>query len=290
MAITGSGTSADPYIVTTYGELVQAASRESKYIEFPKEPGTINIEDEYGKTEPPQLVIRNGVHINGNGWEIHGLWGEHHNCISRIGTGGSYMNNLTFSSFHSQSNYFLYCSDNYPQFQISGCIFSGICEKDFMYLTVYSGSPNISYCSITINFPSLNYSRFICSNNIDENKSMELSNCNIKLKSAGGLRLFEFTSPYGRYKSSIRNCCFDLTSDNCRIFNGSASNTIVSSCIFIGDSQSAINIGNGTPQTVNVFDEEAFPNAVGSTKFVGVPHDKIGDAAYLSNLGFPIGV
>lgn len=292
--MTGSGTAASPYIVSTYGELVQAAALRDKYIEFPKEPGTINIEDEYGKTEPPALIMASGVRINGNGWGIHGLWGKTHTCIytsAPYWQNYSYMTNLIFDSFHSQGDYFLNAGTWVP-IQIQDCVFSGKCEKNFMRLhSIYYSSERNEYIrssSMTIDFTSLTSPHFLdIAQDRDENRVL-FSDCNMKLRSVGELTLFNFTNTYN--KTDIQNCTFYLSSDSCKIFNTSSSGTIVSSCTFVGSSQSAIDIGNGTPQTVNVFDEEAFPNAVSSIKFVGVPHDKIGDAAYLSSIGLPIGV
>lgn len=279
--MTGSGTSANPYVVTTWGELVQAANA-GTYIEFPKEPGTINIEEEYGKNEPPELVIWRGAHINGNGWKIHGLWAKTHSAInmrSPYDNAGAYtLQNLDFSSFHFQNQYFI-DSDSYTNiFNISNCTFSGICEGDF--INFQSTRPNVSGCTIVIQLCSVGNPSLFRNNYMNTS----FSDCIIKVQSSNGVKIFDKKSSV---QAKIRSCLFDL-SGSVQIFSDTT-NTTVSGCIFIGNSLSAINIGNGTPQTVNVFDEEAFPNAVGSTKFVGVPHDKIGDAAYLSSLGLPIG-
>lgn len=299
MAITGSGTSANPYIVTSWGELVQAASNSDKYIEFPKEPGTINIEEEYGKNEPPELEIYSGAHINGNDWTIHGLWGKTHNCISNrysYQKYKSYIKNLNFGSFHSQGNWFMDNGSNgYTAVCIENCTFWGKCEKNFMHLATRSnnaGSAENGYiknCSMTIDFTSLSDSCFLRLYTNGTNESITVSDVIAKLTSVGKLYISEFGAA-GRNRATVQNCLFDVTANNYEIFNESSNDTIMSSCMFIGGSQSAIDIGNGTPQTVNVFDAEAFPNAVSSIKFVGVPHDKIGDAAYLSSIGLPIGV
>lgn len=299
MAITGSGTSSDPYIVTTWGELVQAAKQDGKYIEFPREPGTINIEEEYGKNEPPELEIRSGAHINGNGWTIHGLWSKTHDCISNryaYKNYFSYIKNLNFGSFHSQGDWFMSNGTNgYTAVCIENCTFGGICEKNFMRLAstndVASQPMNgyIKKCAMTIDFTSLSDSCFLQLYHDAPRGSVIVSDVTTKLTSAGKLYISEF-GVVGRNKATIQNCLFGVTANNCEIFSESSSDTQISGCIFTGDSQSALDIGTGTPQTVNVFDEEGFPNAVESINFVGVPRDKIGDAAYLSNLGLSIGV
>lgn len=295
----GSGTSADPYIVSTYGELVQAAKQAGKYIEFPKEPGTINIEDEYGKTEPPELEIYSGANINGNGWTIYGLWGKTHSCISNryvYKNYFSYIRNLNFGSFHSQGNWFMSNGTNgYTAVCIENCTFWGMCEKNFMHLAsiVDNGHVEkngyIKNCSMTIDFTSLSSPIFLQVQNSWGTNTPTLSDCIMKLRSVGEITLLNFGNANNN-GIDIQNCRFDLTADNCKIFNASSSDTIVSGCVFTGGSQSAIDIGNGTPQTVNVFNAEVFPNAVESIKFVGVPHADIGNAAYLSKSGLSIGV
>jgi uncharacterized Zn finger protein len=54
MAVTGTGTQADPYVVTTYGELVEKAKTSGVYIELAND---INIADEYPNENMPQLEI-----------------------------------------------------------------------------------------------------------------------------------------------------------------------------------------------------------------------------------------
>ena len=44
MAVTGTGTQADPYVVTTYAELVEKAAESGKYVKIGND---INITDEY---------------------------------------------------------------------------------------------------------------------------------------------------------------------------------------------------------------------------------------------------
>lgn len=297
--MTGSGTSTDPYIVSTWGELVQAVKTAGMYVEFPKEPGTINIEEEYGKNEPPELEIYSGANINGNGWTIHGLWGKTHNCISNrysYKNYFSYIKNLNFGSFHSQGNWFMSNGTNgYTAVRIANCTFWGKCEKNFMHLaSVVDNAWNamngyIKNCSATIDFTSLSDPCFLQLHNHNAVDSITVSDVITKLTSVSKLSISKI-GVVGSNKATIQNCLFDVTANNCEIFNESSSDTKISGCIFIGNSQSAIDVGNGTPQTVNVFDEEGFPNAVESINFVGVPRADIGNAAYLSSLGLSIGV
>ena len=68
MAITGSGTSADPYKPTTWSEFLQCTTTDGKYTELPEGGGTFDMEDYYTGGEVHNIPLRG--FINGNGWVI----------------------------------------------------------------------------------------------------------------------------------------------------------------------------------------------------------------------------
>ena len=58
MSITGTGTQADPYIITTYAELVEKAAESGVYI---KVGNDINITKEYPEGNMPTLTINSPI-------------------------------------------------------------------------------------------------------------------------------------------------------------------------------------------------------------------------------------
>lgn len=68
MAITGSGTSADPYKPTTWSEFLQCTTTDGKYTELPEGGGVFDMRDYYADGEIHNIPLRG--FINGNGWVI----------------------------------------------------------------------------------------------------------------------------------------------------------------------------------------------------------------------------
>ena len=58
MSITGTGTQADPYVVTTYAELVEKAAESGVYI---KVGNDINITSEYPEGNMPTLTLNSPI-------------------------------------------------------------------------------------------------------------------------------------------------------------------------------------------------------------------------------------
>lgn len=68
MAITGSGTSVDPYKPTTWEEFLQCTTADNTYTELPEGGGTFDMTDYYTDGEVHNIPLRG--FINGNGWVI----------------------------------------------------------------------------------------------------------------------------------------------------------------------------------------------------------------------------
>ena len=68
MAITGSGTSADPYKPTTWEEFLQCTASDNNYTELPEGGGVFDMRDYYTDGEVNNISLRG--YINGNGWVI----------------------------------------------------------------------------------------------------------------------------------------------------------------------------------------------------------------------------
>lgn len=271
-------------IVSTWAELVKSVKTEFASIAFPEEPGTINIEAEYGNSEPPMLSIARGVTIDGKGWNIHGLWAKTHSMISINppwdNSNAVTIKNLDLSSFHCQSDCFLTRSGYNISINLNGCRFSGICEGDF----IRTVSPNASSCTMDIKFTSVDNPCFYRGTDNYAEKP-RFSDCVIKTRGAGRLTIFNRQSSKN---VTVQSCRLDLSAGDIQLFSETA-NTTLTGCILTGGSQSAIEIGN-TSGAVNVFDRDAFPNAVESPNFIGARETDIKDPAYLSELGFSIGV
>lgn len=291
--ITGNGTPDSPYVVTTYSELVGKAKEPGVYIELVE---NINIEDEFGRDEPPMLTIGNNVTIDGTGCKLHGLWSRTHSAIG-FGVGvssRSTLKNFSFESFYSSGYSFMTdVNIRYGVADIDNCVFSGVCESSF--LEIYSARSgenpvfNLRNSSITVRFASADDPVFITmesANNVGN--LINMSHCIAGLTSSGGLTLFNQTWGYGDDKN-IWNCFFKLSAaKKIRLYPSSYKYFSMSGCMFTGENQIGLDPGNATLSGVNVFNRDAFPDTSESSKFMGASAAEIVDPEYLRSIGFPI--
>lgn len=109
--MTGTGTSADPYIPDNWGELVSCAKTSgASYISLP-EGGEWDMNEQY-PTGAPTLEMH-GCHIDGNGFIIKNLYNTD-TMIRAYGMGDtSYMKNLIFQNVYSNGKYLIDYQNNY---------------------------------------------------------------------------------------------------------------------------------------------------------------------------------
>lgn len=111
MAITGSGTSFDPYIPTTWTEFLQCTTTDGIYTKLPDGGGEFNMLDYYPNGEVHNIPLRG--FINGNGWKIKnakvtntsGSAGYYGFILTgRNGDGGGCLSNMDFINFEVNAN------------------------------------------------------------------------------------------------------------------------------------------------------------------------------------------
>jgi hypothetical protein len=132
MAITGTGTQADPFAVTTYAELVEKAAESGVYI---KVGNDINITDEYPDGDMPPLVVKSiidgdnktitnwyAMYINDSGKNVINVYNT--GVIKNLNLKNVYAMLYSSCGFvaNADSNDDTYCFENC---NISGVILSG---------------------------------------------------------------------------------------------------------------------------------------------------------------------
>lgn len=70
--MTGTGTQTDPYIVDNWDDFITATSESGAYVAFPEGGGVIDVDKVYPLGVPK--ITMNCTQIDGNGWEIRGLY------------------------------------------------------------------------------------------------------------------------------------------------------------------------------------------------------------------------
>lgn len=161
----GTGTSSDPYIVTTYTDLIaKIANPDSLSEVFIKIGADINITEEYPFGDMPVMDLHNHkTNIDGDGHEITNWYyignSDMITCANDR-TKETNIKNLRFTNIvfkpNSSSKVFLkadsVASNNYDQPAFENCEFVGISYANFMQWSMYGDFKAFRQCSFNIFF------------------------------------------------------------------------------------------------------------------------------------------
>lgn len=303
MAITGTGTQADPFVVTTYSELVSKITNPDSLSEcYIKVGNDIDIAEEYPFGDMPVLDFGNNVFLDGDGKTITNWYytGTETYVIKISGKTSkpSWMKNLHLANIVSKSSgsnaKFLYVdgeSSAVTQLCIENCTFVGIFFTLVMQIT--SGSSNtIALRSCAFNVLMKSSNKF----NRTSNSCLGFESCNIRIVS-------ESNTPSSLLSSSNmgypHNCYFDIS-----IPNGSGasspevSDSYFDNCVIkittpLGSTSSSkakfgISSSNYNVSIINTSDATGVePN--NSIQIKEVTNQNWHDIAYLQSIGFSAG-
>ena len=271
MAITGTGTSADPYVVTTWDELVAKASETGKYVKLGND---IDMNTEYPEGLETGFQIK-CVEVDGDGKDIKNLYIKSGYFINNYGQGNVWKNTNFLNMVLGDGNnatYLYYDSGNFMNYlqTFYCCKFSG---------RLNGTSNNLSYLTRT---------------------SLVLNRCSINLVMNARAAITYYGSDF-RY-CKMQCCNVNLKGDtsqnqNMLLINsyvkGSLPNATISTTLF-----------NGTKSVYSVLDIEAAEYTGSSgTNLVLANSDKcstisqyltsvttaqLTNATYLDSIGFPI--
>ncbi|MBP5378331.1 MAG: hypothetical protein J6Y64_02180 [Ruminococcus sp.] len=269
MAISGSGdTPQDPYIVTTYDELVTAAAQSGKYVKIDND---INITDEYPDGDFSTLSVR--ADVDGNNKKISNWYRTNGNSGIYFDGGASQIRNLTIANIYNTSAaQFIDFHGGNSNYHFVNCKFHGVLYRPFFQaVDSYGSTYNFDKCSFYIN------SKYGGGAFVENNWSyIGMRDCNVKVIGTashifGTSRTtfidscyFETTMPPGVY-DKFTNCVLDITTDTSFTANGSSGNAL------------------------NIINSDHAPNATAGTGFALVDDEHWLDVAYLNRIGFNAG-
>lgn len=266
MAITGTGTQADPYIVDTWPDFVAAVGTSGAYVEVV--PGAVWDANDIAPEGMPTVNV-NAVHIDGKGLEIKNARIDRNffDCLSTT-TAGVTVENISLTNFIASSPV-IYKRGNYSLY-FKNLILSG---KQTSGNTIYHYAGNSVYLNSNADRG--------CGFFIDYNNENDMY-----LMSDGN-------------NVSFRDCIFNL---NGKVFLGTSSNSFrAENCYIFGEIKECHFNGNSSKNILNAYAEVI---AGGGTNVAIINADKcnnvttgtavtdaqLKDANYLNNINFPIGV
>lgn len=274
MAITGSGTLSEPYVVDTYQEFMSTATNgeSSIYLNI-RQPNQVWDMNVLAPDGTPTLSSNKRIHINGNGVTILNAYITSY-LINLWGT--AYLDNFNVENFvMSGSNAHMFGNETYNNTSyVRGCRFSGLLMK----------GANFSHAADKVNYTTYN----------GKGNSFNL-------------KLLDTSKWYGTYaeyhyhsdiyidtSSTSNDSVYWHTVDNSRI-RGVVDNGSKIRCSNLTNSVFDVDL-YGTSSVTNTQSN----CAVNQDKlFSGSTHNfsqsslcttqQLGDASYLASIGFPIG-
>lgn len=270
----GSGTQDDPWIVTTYDELVGAAdSGDGKYI---KVNNDIDIADTYPNGDMPRLVISSRV--DGNNKTISNWYKTTSaDSVIYINEYGQITNLALNNIYHSLgANYFLSISENsISDYHVKNCSFKGVLTKKFASLS-YTTDENFYGCS----FKLQSSNSFMYGAGMMNNDNIGIANCYININhSSNTASLFDGGLNSGSCINSYIKC-------NCKL----GKEDHIWNCVCeIHNDIDDYSLSGDISQDKNIFSLEYAPNiTAGNAAYIAVPADKWLDTSWLAEQGFNI--
>lgn len=266
MAITGTGTQADPYIVDTWTDFVSVFNENNKYITFPADTVfDFNEIQNYSRklTGRYNTVLGNGVNFR--------------NIMLETGAFISATNKNTFDNIHFTNLYFtgdasfISSSNNNDWCYFINCQFAG----------VFQGNSKFNNSGDKLYF----------------GKNLTSVGCGINLK-LSEQAVFRATA-YSCYcyncqltldcESSATDRSFDIYNSLIEGNIGGANRSIWAvNCIVNADIETTLT--NSNTSSISVLNSDKIKTGGSSSGFATVTAEQLQNAAYLSSIGFPIGV
>lgn len=270
MAVTGTGTIDDPFVVTTYSELVNTASTFGVYI---KVGNDINITDEYPDGDMPPLQVNS--HIDGDGHVISNWYRTVGALIIAI-SDANHVDNLTIKNIYvTYDDAIFSLPTNNAAWRFNNCKFSGYVSGQ-----LYSGSNPYNHfknCSFNIKSGNSGSSYYIMNSNC--------LNCyiHVHFTKNGGNGLFG-------NNAKVENSYIEATADD------SVKNTVslgqfgsVTNCVIDSYLTTSQSIESYSSAELSIINSAHAPNYTVSGKLALVDDEHWLDTAYLASIGFNAG-
>ena len=263
MAMTGTGTQADPYIVDTWADFVTAVGTTQAYVEFP-----VNTIIDMNNVQPEGIdsdIVFKCTQFDAKGGEINGLFLR--NGQFKNDNNSPIIKNLKLTEMRADKGAF-YMDGG----KMQNCIIAGSFGGEAMFDTVY-GSLTLESCSVNAQLQSGTY---FANSYYGDNRSLTIKNSIVNLsgsvRSDGGTLVLNNatikgvipTNSFNRFGNSVIDCVVPA-------------NTSLS--------------GGGYSNDKGYINASKFNEGVTTTsQFNQVSNAQLHDAEYLYSIGFPIGV
>jgi hypothetical protein len=269
MAIAGTGTQADPWVVTTYAELVSKAGNSGEYVKIGND---INIIAEYPDGDMPQLEI--AADVNGDGKTISN-WYSTSGVVIYIHGSTAQLHDCTIGNIYAHSgDSFMQIEGYNENYHFVNCNFYGVLFMPLFEAIDEKGSTNnLKSCSINIDnkgsVSAINHSQYGYTG---------IKSCYIKVKTTGSA-----TDLFDTSKTTFVIDSYIETDVSCACYGD------MSNCVLDLTTTESLFARNNSSTGLCIINSTHAPNATTGNGFELVDDTHWLDAAYLSSIGFNIG-
>ena len=288
MSITGTGTQADPFVVTTYAELISKASQGSaSEMVYVKLGNDINVLDEYPNGNVPSVAL--AAYVDGDGKTIKNLYSQtvsDSNGIFTLSSGSfvnvKFRNIFTYQPVFSSSS--AITSARRAVFQ--DCEFTGVCN------TVFYKANGSCASFVRCSFNLKGSSAIIAST-----YTPLMTNCFIRFSSPA-TKIFQFTSTASTQKKMLDATYIEADMPALKaITMNDGDTTTKDSAVYIDNSvldiktegEFTVGCSDGVRE-VSIIRASHAPDVTGTDNIVAVDETHWLDAAYLDSIGFDMEV
>lgn len=283
MSVSGTGTQADPYVVTTWAELVAKAAESDKYV---KVANNINVIAEYPDGDAPTLVLNSNV--DGDNKTINEWYCTGSRYMISTNNTLHYIKNCIFTNikttYHLVSIQVPYGQDSFVV--VNNCKFAGVMGDGYIFSpNVNRDSRNGTIQNVVINIKGNDLKLLYIGTG---NDYPHFYNFNVKLTTDASLLVYSYYS--GRY-IYFNDSYMEIDGHNINMYlSGESSKKVLfdNSVVDIKTNETLyFDSGNSL---VSIFNSTHAPSAYGVTgKVIGVDDTHWLDADYLANtVGFNI--
>ena len=272
MAIPGTGEQDNPYIVSTYADLISKVTETGKYVKLGND---IDVLTEYPDGDVPQLTI-SCAEVDGDGKTISRLYKITNDSYCVRVNSPCVLKNTIFTNIYTNKSFIYLNSDSSSATSTAqNCKFAGICLGDyFIDMNSYSYFKN---CSVNVQSSGVTKIAWFMG---------KIINCNIKFSTKAG-DMFSYSGGYaynnmsGSYLeveipnlTSIGNFNYHMTCNN-NVFD------IITDKTYTFDAQP-----NGS--SVSIWNTTHAPNITlyNGDRIKGVDEEHWLDTEYLASIGF----
>ena len=271
MSITGTGAENDPYLVTTYTELVSKAAESGK---FTKLANNIDIYDEFPLGNPTQLIISGTV--DGDNRTINHMTRTDSTIAIDIARGGV-LKNTNFKNIMTAISFMQTRVPSQDFNVIHDCSFAGRIEDGFVITR--NGDNHlgkVSRCAFDVEGNMLRL--------FADYTTTSKENLYVRLKTNDSY-LTEGNANSRNY--TFANCYFDITAPNLTNFLNTTTALLVNCALDIKTS-STLTLGTGSTGATSIVNAADGPLITAAGNVVSIAGDKWLDAQFLYDAGFDI--